>query len=236
MYISKTYLEIINKTKTSDIPLERAGKSLRMRNHTNPYCIADIEFEFINNFVTKYKLKRGYEVATAFGVSMLAPALAMKKYGGRLLTMDAYIEERHNSCVAYRNIVEVHCNSDGFKSAKSLIKMYNLSDVVTPYIGFSPRDTKAALDTTFDLTKEKLDYVFIDGLHTDEAIIRDLKSISQYLDRDNGYVVFFHDVHCFNSSTRKVVAKILGKEWKIIPQCTHPGNGFNLAMVTNLER
>ena len=234
-YISKKYLEIIEKTKTKPIQLVRAGKSMRMHNHRDPCCIADIEFDFIYDFVKKHKLKNGYEVATAFGVSMLAPALAMKEYGGRLVTMDAYIEEKHNDCMAYQGSQKTFENADGFRVANSLVDMYALKDVVNIHVGFSPRDTERALKTKFNLKIDKLDYVFIDGLHTDDAVKKDLTSILPYLNR-NRFVVFFHDTHCFSGNTKKFIQDKLGKPLRLIPKCEHPsGEGFNLAMITNLE-
>lgn len=234
-YISDKILEIIEKTKNNPMRLERAGKSLRMHNHRNPCCIADIEFDFLYSFVKKHQLKNGYEVATAFGVSMLAPALAMKEYGGRLVTMDAYIEEQHNNCMAYRGASKAFQNADGFKSAKRLINMYGLQDVVSLYVGFSPDNVEIALKTRFNLNSDKLDYVFIDGLHTNDAVIKDLRAVLPYLNRER-YVVFFHDTHCFDNTVKEFVKNKLGKHWLLIPKCEHPsGEGFNLAMVTNLE-
>lgn len=233
-YRSNKIQDISDKTKNFSIKLIRAGKSLRMHNHNNPLSIADVEFDFIYNFVKRHKLKNGYEIATAFGVSMLAPALAMKEHGGHLVTMDAYIEEQYNDCSGYVGKIGTYSDSDGFKSAQHLIKTYGLENVVTPIVGFSPNDTKSALERAFDLNKQKLDYVFIDGLHTDDAVIKDLGSIMPYLNK-NRYVVFFHDTHCFSQRVKNHVKLQLGSFWKIAENCTHPGNGYNLAYVTNLE-
>jgi len=235
MYRSSQCNDVVVKTASSDIPIVRAGKSMKMSNHKDPMCIADVEFDFIYNFVKKHKLKNGYEIATAFGVSMLAPALAMKEHGGRLVTMDAYIEEQSGDCMGYTGEVNTFPNADGFKVAKNLIKTYELEDVVNLVVGFSPNDTAAALSTVFDTTKEKLDYVFIDGLHLDDAVIKDLRAVLPYLNREK-FVVFFHDTHCFGDITKAYVNNQLGKYWTIIPGCGHPGgDGYNLAMVTNLE-
>jgi len=235
MYRSDIYKEIIQKTSTDPIKIVRAGKSMRMSNHKDPCCIADVEFDFIYEFVKKHELKNGYEVATAFGVSMLAPALAMKEHGGRLVTIDAYIEEQHNDCMGYTGNVKTFQDADGFKVANNLMDLYDLRNTVSLYVGWSPNDTKKALETKFDLNNEKLDYVFIDGLHTDDAVITDLKAVMPYLNR-NRYVVFFHDTHCFNERTKNFVKQQLGKHWTLIPKCEHPdGDGYNLAMVTNLE-
>lgn len=235
MFRSAQCNDVVTKTASSPIPIVRAGKSMRMSNHKDPCCIADVEFDFIYNFVKKHKLKNGYEIATAFGVSMLAPALAMKEHGGRLVTMDAYIEEQHNYCMGYTGKVQTYQNADGFKVANNLMDIYELRDVVNLVVGFSPQDTRKALETKFDLSKEKLDYVFIDGLHTDDAAIKDLRAVLPFINRDR-FVVFFHDTHCFGPITKKFVRNQLGKHWTLIPKCGHPnGDGFNLAMVTNLE-
>ena len=228
------YQDLVDETARTEFRLLKYGKGLRMAKHENPASIAEPEFKFIKEFVEKNKLKRGYEVATAFGISMLAAAVSFKKNGGKLVTMDAYIEEQYNDCAAYDNVKKVtYEDSDGYKTAQFLIKTYGLENTVTPVVGFSPNDTKSALEITFDLTKEKLDYAFIDALHTEEAVIRDIEAVLPYLDKR--YVLFLHDVHCFPSGrVQRYLLDKFGTSWSIVPGCEHPGNGYNLAMINKL--
>lgn len=210
---------------------------LRMRNHNLPLSIKPAEFKFLYDFVSKHKLSKGYECATAFGISMLAPALAMKGHGGKLVTMDAYAEEHFQKLIHTGNAErqgKTFQNSDGFKSASWLVKEFGLEKVVTLTVGWSPVDTKKALEKTYDLSKDKLDYVFIDAEHIDSALVDDIKSIVPYL--DNKFAIFVHDTHCFMGKAQDYVKGKFGKLWTIAKGCEFPhGNGYNLAYITNLE-
>lgn len=68
--------------------------NIKMREHPYPYSILQEEFNFLTNIVIENDLKRGYECATAFGISSLAIGLGFKQTGGKCVTMDAYIEEK----------------------------------------------------------------------------------------------------------------------------------------------
>ncbi len=228
------YYEIVNIMQNTQYKVIERGKSLIMHNHDCPVSISETEFNYINHFIKTHNLKKGYEVATAFGISMLAAGLAMKETGGQIVTMDAYIEEQFNKCYEYDNIKHVYKNSDGFNTAKLLLNKFDLTNHVAAVVGFSPTDTKRALSIKFDLTIDKLDYVFIDALHTEEAVIQDIESILPYLDEK--FALFLHDVHCFTSGkVHDFVNEKFGKSWEVVKNCEHPGNGYNLSVITNLK-
>jgi hypothetical protein len=133
--------------------------------------------------VTTYNLKRGYECATAFGVSSTAAGLGFKKTGGKLVTMDAYVEELYDNCNSYRGVEAVtHPNSDDYKSAKFLHKHFGLEETVFCEVGWSPRDTAQTISKHF-APEEKLDFVFIDAGHFPEQVSGryDLKATVQGL-------------------------------------------------------
>ena len=225
-----SYKKIIEQTCETLIPLCSAGKGLRMIKHVNPVSIAEPEFEYIHNFIVSRGLKTGYEVATAFGISMLAAGLAFKETGGRLVTMDAYIEEQYNDCSAYRSITDntLYLNADGYQSARGLIKLHNLEQVVELCVGYSPQDTEKFINATFGTNK--IDYAFIDALHYEDAVIADITAIKPFL--SDKFALFLHDVHCFSTGiVEQHLMQLFGKSYTIVEGCEHPGNGYNLAVV-----
>jgi predicted O-methyltransferase YrrM len=207
--------------------------SLRMSNHNMPLSIKNDEFTFIKNFVIEHNLKRGYEIATAFGISATAFGLGLKETGGRMVTMDAYIEEQYNDCAAYRSKKATYKDADGYKSMQFLIDAFDLDDIIIPVVGWSPDDTADAITGVFG--DEKLDFVFIDALHYDEAVIADVNSILPFL--DDRYAIFFHDVHCFSENVENFLVETFGKSWTVPPQCRYIAGsqrgGYNLGYIYN---
>jgi len=226
------YNDLINIMNETEYKLVPFYKGLRMETHMNPVSIAEPEFNFIYDFILNNKLKKGYEVATAFGISMLAAGLAFKETNGKLVTMDAYIEEQFNSCSSYDEKHTItYQNSDGFKTATKLIEIFKLENTASLNVGFSPTDTFNVIKNTFD--NEKLDYVFIDALHTEEAVIKDIEAVLPFLDEK--FVLFLHDVHCFESGkVQNYVYEKFGTAWTVAKGCEHPGEGYNLSYINKL--
>lgn len=208
--------------------------SLKMLNHHMPWSIAPIEFEYMYDFIRRHNLRRGYECATAFGVSSLCFALAMKLTGGKLATVDAYIEEVHDHCEGYRDVVQVNSGSpDGLKSAQWLFKHFDVDDVVTPFIGWSPFDVPATINRVFGWN-EKLDFAFIDAGHWDAACMRDIASIVPFIDISKPYAIFLHDSQRFTGVTWGMCRTIFEREpVNLGPMFSTPS--FNLACITNLQ-
>jgi len=95
----KDYKDIIDLAENLDSEVKYSPRyggrlSLTMKGKHIPTSITEFEFNFIRNIVKTYKLKCGYECATAFGISMLAPALEMKEYNGKIIIIDCYLEEK----------------------------------------------------------------------------------------------------------------------------------------------
>jgi hypothetical protein len=106
-------------------------KNLKMTNHDFPYSIRPTEFNFLKNLIVDFNLKNGYEVATAFGISTTALGLGFKETGGKLVSMDAYVEEGVNSYDTYRTQnPTLYYNTDGYKSAEYLIEHFGLKNNV----------------------------------------------------------------------------------------------------------
>ena len=168
----------------------QSHSSIRMVDTLYPNSITEHEFFIIHDLIIKNNLKYGYEVATGFGISALAGALAFKQTGGKLVTMDSYYEEKiQDPLKDHQNSIFVESN--GFKSVNQLIDKYKLNDILYPTIGYSPDDTNKCINDIFD-ENIKLNYIFIDGLHTPEAALNDFKVIENKIDIDN-FVVIFHD-------------------------------------------
>ncbi len=196
--------------------------NLIMKKHGNPGSISKKEFEYLENYITRHNYKRGYELATAFGISALAAGLGFKQTNGRLISVDAYIEEHYGCATKYQDKCEIYTNADGYKVANYLAKKFNIENHVSFHYGWSPRDIPEILSR--ELNGDKLDYVFIDAQHYDDCVIADIDVVIPYL--ATNFTLFFHDVHCFTS---KFTDFLLGKFNKTYEIVVHRDQGYNLS-------
>jgi predicted O-methyltransferase YrrM len=232
-----TYDEIIERFKDAEVSYENVfanspgvAASLRMKGVHQPWSLKEVEFHIMQETVKINGLLRGYEVATAFGISTLGIGLGFKETGGRLVTMDAYIEENSVDGAAYRHEFDKKFyDSKGYRSVTNLIKCYGLQETVYPTVGWSPIDTVSCLSGTFNLDKEKLDFVFIDAGHWDEALLKDVQSVLPFLNQDK-YVIFIHDTHGFSKGGLAAVEKLVGNSIVWLPSCM-PHDGFCLSYI-----
>ena len=165
--------------------------TLNMEGHTFPISIGKHEFDFLYNIVKKYNLKRGFELATGFGVSSIAAGLAFKENNGIHITMDSYSEEVSNNCHDYGDFKnKSYPDTDGYKSVKYLIEYFRLKDTVIPEVGWSPDDVGTIINRN---TTGKLDFVFLDGGHFIHQILQDVDAIRPHLDEK--FVFVFHDFY-----------------------------------------
>lgn len=220
----------ILELKDGPVQYEMVDKgNIKMVQHPYPYSIKESEFNFLTNLVIENNLQRGYECATAFGVSSLAIGLGFKQTGGKVVTMDAYIEEKCKNPGAYENFSrEVYDKSDGYKSVNYLVDSFGLKEVLFPEIGWSPDDTETCIRKHFS---EPLDFVFIDAGHFPEQMIKDIDAFLPLLGEK--YVLAFHDVYPWSFSTivhDHLFSKI-GKKVEI--KVPFP-EGENLGVVINL--
>lgn len=233
------YHELIKASQNAPVKYESAQgtfldadkmHSLKMVGHHHPWSVKPNEFFFIGDFIRKHGLKAGYEIATGFGISSLGAALGFKDTGGKLVTMDAYIEEANDNCAAYEGKRGTYADSDGYKSVMWLREQFGLQDVLFPKVGWSPNDAPKAITNVFG-EQAKLDYAFIDGLHTEEAVIKDTLSVEPYLAEK--FIVFFHD----GAFQPHLIARLefeLGYKYRRAPECHEP-LGYALSYITNLE-
>jgi predicted O-methyltransferase YrrM len=222
------YTDIVNKTRGSNVPIEFVwpGGPLKMAAHKNPYSIQPKEFDFIRSAISTLGLTTGFEIATAFGVSSLACALGFHETGGRLVTMDAYIEETVDDANAYRNANTFRSNenADGFKSVNFLGEQYGAKESLSPVIGWSPDDVEPTLSRH---NGKKLDFAFIDAGHWDEALIRDAKAVAPHL--GDRYLVLFHDTPSFGPVARSEINQLFGTGWTPILGLAGNRGGFDMA-------
>jgi hypothetical protein len=229
------YDKLIKDINTNfDIQIERRDRSLGMVNHFHPLSITQREFDYIQSFIIKHNLQVAFDMATAWGASALAAGLGMKETGGRVVSMDAYIEENYNHCGAYGLDKEIYENMDGYRLAHFLSDFYKTPAVFE--VGWSPDDTEKNLSKHYNFKLEKLDYVFIDAGHWPAAVIRDIEAIIPFLAEK--YVIFLHDVFCFDQSVINFLQQKLGRSWiECFPRNEDQGQSghYWLSQITNLE-
>jgi len=223
------FSEII-KFEDGPVQYENTGSGhIKMKQHPYPYSIKEEEFEFLKNLIIEHNLQRGYECATAFGVSSCAIGLGFKQTGGKVVTMDAYIEEKCQNPGAYKDFERtVYETSDGYKSVKYLIEKFELQNTLFPEIGWSPDNTFRCIKNHF---REKLDFVFIDAGHFEDQMIKDIDAFLPLL--ADKYVLAFHDVYewSFSNKVHDHLMNTIGKKVEImIPS----GRGENLGVIINI--
>jgi hypothetical protein len=173
-----------------------------------PWSIKEDEFNFIRSVIEKNNLKRGVEISTGVGISSLAAGLGFSKTGGRLLTIDAYIEESLEDWAIYEGAnKQLYHEAIGYKSVQFLRDVFHLEEHVFPEVGWSPDDTGKLIEKLF--VKQKLDYAFIDGGHFTDQIIKDIDSVLPYLGEH--FVLLLHDTYGFNDIINNYLMSVFGK-------------------------
>ena len=201
--------------------------AIGMANHMFPLSVRYDEFEFLKNVILKYNLKSGFELATAFGVSTVALGVAFKQNGGKLVTMDAYVEERQEFYTQEYDDSSINYDADGFKSVNYLIEYFRLKDVVNPQIGWSPVDV---INVVKNHSRKTFDFLFLDGGHSPGQIIQDLYAIRPFLEKE--YVIVLHDYfdNVFTSEVMDTIRLLFGKEPVIELESPF---GENMAVIYN---
>jgi len=173
-----------------------------------PYSCTEEEALLIYKIISHYNLTSGFEIATAFGYSATWIALALKQNGGKLVSMDCYIEEsKEDSRYDYDEIIKetVRIRNDvkngiipiGLECAKYFINEMKLNDVVDFQIGISPEDVPSVVNKPFD-------FVFIDGGHFGDQPTKDFIAIKKHLAEKA--IIIFHDNHIKDSPIEKAIS------------------------------
>lgn len=210
----KTFKEMIELSKDFNLgfvleqcPNEFAD-AIKMTNHFHPWSMREEEAGIVYDIVTKNNLQKGFEVATAFGISSAVAGQGFKQTGGKLLTLDAYVEETVNHCGAYdinTRTVQEAGQADGYKMASTLHKALGIDSSVSLAVGWSPDAVPDVIEREFG-ANAKLDYLFIDGGHSFEQIHADTIALIRYM--GDNCVVFYHDFQCAHPQTRGLMESL----------------------------
>lgn len=228
----KNYENLVNDSSEWEIQYEfgelDSHTSLRMVGTQYPNSLTEPEFNYLKNVIIENNLQKGFEVATGAGISTLAIGLGFKETNGKLVTMDAYNEEFLQDPLSDNSDKKFY-DSKGYKSVKQLIEKFNLEENVKAKVGWSPSDTETCINSVFS-PEEKLDFIFIDAFHTDEAAIKDFDSIKNRINPEK-FVVALHDVDGL-PETVKYVEDFFGIKSELVSE--RPW-GFYLCVIKKLE-
>jgi predicted O-methyltransferase YrrM len=227
------YSEIIEISKNLDTQYEfsdpQLHTSIRMVNTQFPNSLTQQEAFLLYDTVSKNNLKAGYEVGSGFGISTLYLGTAFKENGGKLITMDAYLEEAFQDPYRTNDVQIVAETTKGYKSLSQLINHFELKNTVKQSVGYSPNDTLKNVEDFYG-NEKKLDFVFIDALHTNEAVIADFESIKDKIDYDR-FVIMIHDSD-FTPEAISYIENALGIKSVML---TGPRpQGFCLSIISNI--
>ena len=214
------YNEILSLNDNPIAPVKYAMDEkthMRMTHKHVPLSIMPTEFYFIKDIIVDNNLQQGYELATAFGISALAAGMGFKETGGKLVTLDAYIEEQTEDAGTYESFINrpIVTDADGLKSAKFLAAQFKVESHIDFAIGWSPESVADTIKKTFGETP-KIDYVFIDGGHFESQILADLTAVTPFL-ASTGFILF-HDVWTppFTDELKEKITNILGSSIEIV--------------------
>jgi hypothetical protein len=186
---------------------------LKLKTKTFPWSIVQKEFDYLYNLIVNNNLTKGYEACTGVGISALAAGLAMKQTGGKIVTLDAYIEEHLDTSNYHNHDKLINQEALAYQTVHSLIEKYDLKNVLFPIIGWTPDDVPFAIESNFN---EPLDYVFIDGGHFPHQVIADITAVLPYTNESTHWL--FHDanVHCFNQNVHDFIKEKFNKSIQIV--------------------
>jgi predicted O-methyltransferase YrrM len=128
-----------------------------------------------------------YVIGNAFGFSTCCIALAAPR--SRVIAIDNW-SEGENSLLA-RDLTAQIVASNSIKN-------------VYVHTGSSPNDTRAALTCAGLADRDRLSWVFIDGMHTDSAATQDFVGVLPYLDHQS--IVLWHNAYSIRNAFRDTFA------------------------------
>jgi len=175
------------------------------------------ELIFFYSLLHRICPKNIYGVGNAFGWSTLAFAIISP--ASKIVVID--------------NLANFKSIGDpvGMKITKSIIEKNNFN--VTALVAESPKDSYEVISEHLE---SKVDFAFIDGLHTNEQVVQDFDAIKFSLHSNS--VVVFHDVIKHNMSKGwkeiSIAAKKLGFTSKILDK-TYSGIGIVYGSNMNIE-
>lgn len=222
----------ILELKTGPVQYELSRRDhMKMVGHPFPYSIKQDEFEYLTDLIVTHKLTRGFECATAFGISTCAIAEGFRRTNGQLITLDSYIEEEVKDPESYRigKQDRVYEQAMGYQSVMYLRSALGLDRHLSPEVGWSPQDVGTVIRKHFG--DAKLDFVFLDAGHFPEQMIRDIAAFVPFL--GPRYVLVFHDNYprSFAPEVHQFLRDQVGQDCEIV--VPHP-RGENLSVVIHV--
>ena len=157
------------------------------------FSITENEIDYFSKYKEEFKNPKIFIIGNAFGYSTFT--LHKIFQNSSIDVIDAEIEGEGNK--------------QGSEITNRIISQNNFDIKLT--IGFSPEDVyKAARYTHYDI-------IFIDGLHTNEQLLKDFNEIKKYFNPDK-FICFFHDVgYCrMEESTEQILNQYLNEPYDSI--------------------
>jgi len=205
-----------------------------------PHSISEAEFNLMRDFIVDNNLKTGFDLATGTGVSAIAFGFGFKQTGGKLLSIDSYIEEatQYQDGIGFSGDIDSTLSGirahQPYQNNLAIMSLFGLNNV-TLEKGVSPHDCEHYIE------KHKLypiDFVFFDCPKSAEDFHRDATYIKKYLNQDK-YAIFWHDTHCFMDDFKKLSKEYFGIESRQITKFNCDGElreqEFPLSVITNIE-
>jgi predicted O-methyltransferase YrrM len=197
-------LERVNKHEYS-----KWDASYKLKTRDFPYSCTLEEGLVLYYLIRENKLTNGYEIATAFGLSTIFLALGAERTGGRVVTLDCYIEESKESYIYSPEEIEEHVSTlherisagyqpNGLEMARKLAALASVQDRIDFKVGTSPQNVAASLEG------RRIDFAFIDGGHFGDQPTLDFEAVQSSLGEK--CAVFFHDNNN-NPAVERAIAK-----------------------------
>ncbi len=181
--------------------------SYKLRTQPYPWSCTLEEGLIMEYVIAANGLKLGFEIATAFGFSALFLGRGLRENGGRLISLDCYVEEvagsfrytaremrQHLALVKER--VAAGTLPDCLAQARESARAIETQDNVDFAIGVSPEDVAPLL------RGRTVDVALIDGGHFENQPTLDFRAVQPFLAEK--CAVFFHD----NNENQAVEAAI----------------------------
>ena len=217
-----------------------------------PYSATFEEGMIIKYIIEHYRLKSGFEIATAFGFSSFFAGIGFQQTGGRLISVDAYIEEELEDFLYSREQVQAHlahlrelisqgaedATPRGLAFAQAGRQALGLGAIIGYEIGSSPHDVPSILGD------RKLDYAFIDGGHFGDQPLEDVNAVVPHLNLER-FVMLFHDtmvvsvaqaVHAAAEITGGTITTIATRNRLVAVHCGVDTAGFDTCNAMTLRR
>jgi len=199
---------------------------LKLKTKKFPWSVVQREFEYLYRTIVDNNLTRGFEACTGVGISGLAVGLAMKQTGGKIVTLDAYIEESLETPDYDGSEPVLNHNAVAFETVHALIAKYQLQNILVPVVGWTPDNVAENIEANFT---DKLDYVFIDGGHTPTQLIKDIAAVLPYTNNNTHWLFHDADTNVFDRQVAHFVNENIGKKLRIV--CPSSEGCNNLAIL-----